>query len=437
MAGTSRLTEWWPGFGGRLLDASLQPLVRSGLLTALFERQLAPVMTRVRNFRRFLVIPDRHIGDAILAQAALTAIRDYFPDASVDFIVNRTAAPVIEGNREATRVLPLFTGGRRIPAPELDALRRIIRDGRYDLCIGLDAFVDPRDLSDGPLPFISIRSHGPAMLHNNCSHPAVVNHICVQEYQFVRELLGMVAEPVRPGGFAGVETRYSDRAIADAAQFLRSAGISGSTRMVMFNPDAASIYCMMPFEFQAPLLGAVVRDAPTDTVVVLGEGHTAAGIGHRLRAALPPKLRERVHLLPRATSLGAYGAVVDRADVFVSADTGPLHLAASRRVARHGGHRFRNATAVLSWFGATVPRMSGYDSMQRGFLPSNQEAPSWCYQAGSRCRNITCLDKMMKTCRTVRCFEEVDVDGLAAQVVAYLRHGRRRQLPTVSLQSAL
>ena len=28
--------------------------------------------------------------------------------------------------------------------------------------------------------------------------------------------------------------------------------------------------------------------------------------------------------------------------------------------------------------------MSGYDSFQPGFLDSNQDAPSWCYQAGTQ-----------------------------------------------------
>ncbi len=435
MAGTSRLTEWWPGFGGRLLDASLQPIVKSGVLATVFERRSAAVMARVQNFRRFLVIPDRHIGDAILAQSALTAIRDFFPDAVVDFVVNRTAAPVIEGNPEASRILPLFTGGRSLPASELAAVRRVIRKGHYDLCISLDAFVTPADFADDSQPFISIIAHGPAMLRNNCSRPASINHICVQEYRFVHELLSRVARPVSGEEFVGVETRYSDQAIAQAGEFVQSAGIGASTPVVMFNPDAASIYCMMPFEFQAPLLARIVRDAPRGTVVLVGEGHTAVGFGERLRRSLPPSLGAPVRIVPRHLPLDTYGAVIDRADLFASADTGPLHLAASRRVARSGRHRFRNRTAVLSWFGATVPRMSGYDSMQRGFLPSNQDAPSWSYQAGSRCRNITCLDKMMKTCRTVRCFEDVDVDGLAARVASHLHGGRRRvrELPLMGL----
>jgi hypothetical protein len=69
--------------------------------------------------------------------------------------------------------------------------------------------------------------------------------------------------------------------------------------------------------------------------------------------------------------------------------------------------------------------MSGYDSFQPGFLPANQDAPSWCYQAGSPCRNITCLNKYFKTCRTVRCFEHVDIAHLADVIVAHVERVAR------------
>jgi len=56
-----------------------------------------------------------------------------------------------------------------------------------------------------------------------------------------------------------------------------------------------------------------------------------------------------------------------------------------------------------------------------GYLAASQDAPSWCYQAGSPCRNVTCVNKLFKTCATVRCFEEVDTAGLSSLVIGHLR----------------
>jgi hypothetical protein len=103
-----------------------------------------------------------------------------------------------------------------------------------------------------------------------------------------------------------------------------------------------------------------------------------------------------------------------------------MHLAAARKLSRSGRHDFRNRTAVLSIFGATPARMSGYDSVQPGYLPANQDAPSWSYTAGSPCRNISCLNKIFKTCRYVHCFDEVDVAALAGRIEGYLKGPIRR-----------
>jgi len=162
----------------------------------------------------------------------------------------------------------------------------------------------------------------------------------------------------------------------------------------------------------------------------------------RLVAAMPERVRGSLRIIPPELDLAAYVALIDYADVFVTGDTGPMHLAAARRHAASGGHRFRNRTAVLSLFGATVPRMSGYDSARPGYLPANQDAPSWCYVAPSRCRNITCLNKYFKTCRAVRCFEGVDVAGLADLVASHLRSVRsgerlRAASPLASTRAAL
>jgi ADP-heptose:LPS heptosyltransferase len=423
-AGSSYLTDALPVFGAHLLDYAVRPIAGSRALSALFARRNAAIIRRVRNARRFLVVSDIHIGDAVMAQSALTAIRDYFPDAFVDYVVNRTAATLIEGNPEATRVIPLFANGQFPSLKEMTVLRRIILHGKYDLCIVLSPFMAAEDLAPADQPLVSILSHAPDMVHND-GDPGRVNHFSYQQYHFVRSLLDLIARPVRDSAFRGVRTTYSDEAIARAAAFSDDAGIAGTSAVIMWNPDAASIYNLMPFASQSALLEGIARNVAPGTTLLLGAGHTAKGIGQQLRDSLPSALHDMVRIIPPSLPLDAYAALIDRADLFVTGDTGPLHLAASWRYSRSGLHHFRNGTAIQSYFGATMPRMSGYDSFQAGYIPSNQDAPSWCYQAGSRCRNITCLNKMMKTCKTVRCFEQVDVHGLVTRITSYINERSR------------
>jgi hypothetical protein len=94
-AGTSRLTDVFPVLGAHLLDTTIRPSYGSRTLSAVFNHASRKVMERTMAFRRFLVIPDTHIGDAVMMQSSLIALRDFFPDAEIDYVVNKTAAPLI------------------------------------------------------------------------------------------------------------------------------------------------------------------------------------------------------------------------------------------------------------------------------------------------------------------------------------------------------
>ncbi len=418
----SRLTGRLPRAGARILNATLRPVAGSRLLTAMLARRNRRVMRGLKSFRNFLVVPDIHIGDAVMSQSALAAIRDFFPAARVDYLVNRTAFPLIEGNSEATRVLPFFANGSFPSAADLNALQNLIQDERYDLVLNFCPYINDRDIGLPGTGLIDIMSHAPAVVRNE-RRPAVINHFAFQTYGFTFALLSLVARPARPEAFPGLQVKVGDAAVEDARLFAASAGLPARTPVVMFNPDAASPFTRLPDEKLARLLAAIAR---LDATILVGAGHTEAGIGERIVATLPSSLRSKAVLVPASLSLEAYTALVDLCDVFVTGDTGPMHLAAARRSSRSGRHDFRNRTAVLSIFGATPARMSGYDSFQPGYLPANQEAPAWSYTAGSPCRNITCVDKIFKTCSDIRCFDEVDIEALAGRIEEYLKSLARR-----------
>ncbi len=414
---TSLLTDFFPVAGRRLLDTTFRAVFGSRQLSAAYERQNRRRMKRVKAFQRFLVISDTHIGDAVVMQSALAALRDFFPDSEIDYVINKAVAPLIVGNPDATEIIPFFSGGQFPSSADMAGIREILLKGRYDLTLNFSPFIERKDLVQQGEPFANFTSHGPVLVRNENDFTQI-NHFSYQTYQFVRGLLSMVAQPIRPELYPGSRITLSDEAVEGAGRFAREAGLAIGSPVIMVNPDSNSRFNLMPFDTQAALLGMLARDSTGDVTILLGAGHTEEGIGERLLDTIPSPLRSKFRIVPRSVPLDVFSALIDFADVFLTGDTGPLHLAAARRYSRSGRHKFRNRTAVLSFFGATMSRMSGYDSFQPGYLPANQDAPSWCYVAGSPCRNITCLNKMFKTCRTVRCFEHVDVAGLAQWVLS-------------------
>jgi ADP-heptose:LPS heptosyltransferase len=413
---TSRVTRHFPRLGARFLDAVWRPAIGNSLLSAFVERRNKKAIEGLRSFRRFLVIPDIHIGDAIMTQAAITALRDFFPEAQIDYPVNKTAFPLIEGNPEATRVLPFFSGGSLISPEELRALRDLARREKYDACWNFSPYVRDEDVSADGLKSFNIMTRSPEILKIE-RRPSRINHFIHHDYWFVREIISLIVPPRRNERFRGVRLTLRASAADLARRFVAGADLSPGRPVVLFNPDGASAYTRIPFDSQADLLR---RLAGLDVSILLNGGHTAAGIGIRLRDSLPPNLRVRATVIPPEIPVDAYAAIIDLADVFISGDSGPLHMAAARRFSFDNDIVFRNRTAVLSCFGATPARMSGYDSFRNGFLPANQDAPSWTTIAGSPCRNITCLNKMFKTCERVRCFEDLDISAMVERIRSYL-----------------
>ena len=414
---SSRLTDRFPRSGSRFLDLTVRPLAGNPLLSALSTHHNRRVIRGLTSFRSFLVVPDIHIGDAVVSQSALTAIRDFFPEARVDYVVNRTVYPLLKGNPEATHIRPLFSNSSFISTEDLLDLRDMIQTGEYDLVLNFNPYLNEKDMGINRKRILNFLTYAPTIVRNE-NRPSEINHFTFQIYHFTWKMLSLVAKPQRPEHFMGLRLTLGDRAVEEAQRFTAQADLTDGLPIIMFNPDASSPLTRMPLKKSTGLLARIAR---LNTSILVAAGHTERGIGKRLIASLPDSLRSKTRIVQTSLPLEAFAALIDICDVFVSGDTGPLHIAAARKFSRSGRHKFRNRTAVLSIFGATPARMSGYDSFQPGYLPANQDAPSWSYSAQNPCRNITCVNKIYKTCRTIRCFDEVNEEKIAELLGAFLR----------------
>lgn len=417
---TSRLTDRFPRAGRMILDGSLRPILGSTLLTRIFAMRNQSILKNAKSFKKFLIVPDTHIGDSVMMQAVVAAVRDFFPDQQIDYVVNKTAASLVYGTPDASRIYPFFSGGD-LPLPtDLQAIRKLLAENQYDLCINLCAFFTEKDLKTDGVAIVSMASHAPALVRNEAD-PHEMNHFLYQGYKFVRSLFLPILEPIRNYPFQGVPVTLSDQAIDEAAAFLQNTRV-GSLPIIILSPDTASEKTRIPLSVQKEILLRLVQ---LDAQVYLGAGHSVLGMENILLASLPENLRGKVTLISRHMRLDTFSALLDSCDIFVTGDTGPMHIAAAHKRSLSGKYRFRNKTSVMSIFGATLPRMSGYDSFQPGYLPPNQDAPSWTYTAESPCRNITCINKMYKTCHNLRCFQHVDVDWVMTQIEGRLEKLQR------------
>lgn len=405
-------TRLFPNQGARILDGILYPLVGNRLMADIFQRHNRENVKGIGKLDKILVVSDIHIGDAILSQTAVSALRDFFPGAQIDFMVKKSVEKLLEGHPDVSQIWPAFTGGQFPNESDLQCVQEM--SAEYDAVFNLCPFF-PKEAFPEPEKVFHVLSHTPIFARNEWK-TELPNHITYQVHRFIYDLLSPLYPIRRAKPFEGPQLFLSRQALKEAAEFFGKPRNGDPKGVVFLNPDTASPFTRIPFRYQAKILEGLVE---LPCRVLLGEGHTDMGIGERLLLTLPILKRSRVKLVPATLSLEAYAALIDHSDAFISGDTGPLHLAAALKKDRAKGLPLRNRTAVLSVFGATPPRISGYDS-KTGFLESGQDAPCFTYQSQSSCRNITCMHKMAKSCDAQGCFKALDWKRILADVERHL-----------------
>ena len=419
---SSMLTDWFPHAGARLLNLVGYWLVGNPLLINLNRKATIRKLRPIRNPKRILVVADLNIGDAVNLQSSFTALRDFFPYARLDYAVANCAKGIIMGNPEITRVYPVFTGRPLPNAKDCEELRRITAETKYDFIINFCAFFDEKKDFDRSSIVISHVGLARTIMHDEWRHTGT-NHVVFQAYRFIHDLLDATFVPVSKKPFTGVRVTIPDSGVAKARKFLFNLESSQSdSPLIYFNPDASSIFTQVPLASQADILESLL--CKLDCRILLGRGYTFPNCETDLVKALPDGLRNRIAVVPALMDLEGVAALIDFCDAYVGGDSGPLHIAASKKCSSSGNFHFRNQTAVFSIFGATPARIYGYDSKQRGFLPSNQHASSRVYTAAIPCRNMSCINKRAKTCREVRCFDSLNTNEIIGDIASNLRRNR-------------
>jgi lipopolysaccharide heptosyltransferase II len=264
------------------------------------------------SIRKLLVIKLRAVGDVLLATAVLPNLREAFPDATIDFLVERGCRDVVEGNDRVDTVI-VFSKTALNGARILLDLRR----GRYDMVI--DLFGNPRSalmtFASGARYRVGYDFRGRAYAYNVLVKPRGAD---VHNVEFNLDALRRIGVPVT---HASPHFPLSEGDREFARREAERLGLSGSLA-VGFNPGANRPTERWPAERFAEL-GALLAARYAARICVFwgpGEKPLAEGIAARIgnaAAVAPP------------TSLKQLGAMFERCSLVVSNDTGPMHIAAA------------------------------------------------------------------------------------------------------------
>jgi lipopolysaccharide heptosyltransferase II len=273
---------------------------------------------------RILVVDLDNIGDLLLATPAIRALRRSFPDATLDVLVTDYAAPVVAGNPYIDSVL---TCGKRIVEASLlerAALAWRVRRRQYHLGVILEAHWGYAGFAELLLAVAGVpRRIGRDLGKHRGLLTAAVQprqQHWIDTYLEVVALVG--AKP--DGDHMDFPINPADEAAAEA--WCREHGLAGIAPIVLFPGGTLHLISRRwGIEGFAAVGDALARSWQAPVVVIGGPEDTTLAKAVVDRMAVPA-------LCAAGTlSLGCTGALLRRCRLFITNDSGPLHIAAAVR----------------------------------------------------------------------------------------------------------
>src|ERR1700722_12638023 len=184
---TSVVTNLFPRAGAKFFDSTVLPIVGHPLLVdGIFKANQKRIGKT--PFRKILVIPDIHIGDAVMMQGAVQAFRDFFPEARIDYVIKKSVAEIIQGNPAITNLYPFFTGAVFPTDEDVESIRELVAKNQYDLCLNCSPFFEDASLFPPGQKILNFMTVAPQLMQNEKDKKGI-NHFLFQSYEFVQKLL--------------------------------------------------------------------------------------------------------------------------------------------------------------------------------------------------------------------------------------------------------
>jgi len=283
--------------------------------------------------RRFLIVRLGSLGDIIHTLPAAAALRDSFPDAQIDWVVESKWRAILDGNRDLNRVICLDRGR----ASGVVATVRSLRSANYNCAIDFQSLYKSALLAfaSGASERLGFdreyaREGLAALFYTRRIHPSGAHKV---EHN--------LALAVAAGAAMPKVARFKLPALAEAEQWAdrKLAGLEANGFYVL-SPGGGWRSKCWPAERYGDLHREISSRLGLQGIVSFGPGEeiladeVVAASG--LHAPIPLEM-DLPHLM----------AALSRAKFLVAADTGPLHLASAL------------GTPVVALFGPTDPARNG------------------------------------------------------------------------------
>ena len=330
-----------------------------------------------RDGKRILLVRTDRLGDVVLTLPMLSALRKHFPDAYLAILLRRYTSPIVERNPHLDAVIPYDEDDRLIPVNEM--VRRI-KEYRFDFAIVARPMLR--------VAWITFRAAIPLRVGTGFRYYSILFNKRVFEHRkdakrheldYNLNLLKSIGCSVEDPPDFSLQIPPDNEAKIES--LFRQFSIDHDKEVVVIHPGTGGSAREWPADFFGKLANRLQEERGAQVILTGAKGEE-----RKVAEVLLGSKGKAIPLVGRL-SLMELGAVIKRANLFISNSTGPLHMAAAL------------GTPVVSLFPQLVPmsaaRWGPYTSKKRVLVP---DKPINCQD---------CLHKAMTSCA---CMASISVD---------------------------
>ena len=339
-----------------------------------------------------LIVKLSAIGDVIHTLPALNAVRNYYPEANITWLVEEDAAPLVIGHKALDRVIvskrkrwlkALKSLSLLSTIKEVHGFIKVLRDTRYDMILDFQAL-----LKSGILIALARGQRkigfGKGLEHMEHSYMFLNERIPAIDMEIHALTRGMVL--LNAIGIPTNEIEYklpvSNDDCEKVDELMKRHDINGVKFLIAINPVAKWESKLWPKERFARLADMIIDEY--DARIIFTGGYEDLHIIQDIMSAM----KGRALNLAGHTTLKMLAALYEKTVLVISTDTGPMHLAAAME------------TPVVAIFGPTAPWRTGpYGSSHRVVRADPECSP--CFK---------------RQCETIDCMHQISEDQVMAEV---------------------
>jgi lipopolysaccharide heptosyltransferase I len=314
-------------------------------------------------YKNILIVKPSSLGDVVHTLPLLKDLRMGFPDAHIAWLIKRQYAGILEGNPYLNEIIPWEWDGF--------GLIKKLKESRFDLVIDVQGlfrsgFATFLSGAHERIGFKNARELSPLFYTKRVPVPTMDIH-AVDRYRLITDYLGIKQYPP---DFTIIideqEKGYVERLLFES-------GVKDGDILVMVNPSGRWQSKRWGTEKFASLCDVLSSEYGVKTVIIGGPEDISVAYEVKTLMKTAPIITAG------STTIKGLVALLSKAKVLVTNDSGPMHIAAALNV------------PVVAIFGPTDPGRTG--PYGKGHIVVRKEMPcSPCFK--KYCRDLLCMESV-------------------------------------------